>query len=275
MGRRRNTIIDDLWDIGAALPWWITLILAGGAYLLLHNLAGIEVTPISSHRGIPTGLVWLVIKTVSYYAQYGVPAILGTAAVASLVKRKQRSSLFNFVTKGDPSDKLDSLSWQQFEDLVHEFFRRKGYVVSETSKGADGGVDLRLRKDGKAATVQCKHWRNKKVGVNVIREQFGIMADEAADEGFVVTSGQFTEEAYAFAKDKPLQLVDGKSLRRHLGIFAWDHLEERQVDREPLLSCPRCGSDMRLRTARKGKSAGTDFWGCSRFPKCRGTRQAD
>lgn len=275
MGRRRSTIIDDLWDIGAALPWWITLVLAGGAYLLLHSLAVIEVAPITTHKGVPTGLVRLVIKTVSHYAQYGVPAILGMAAVVSLFKRKQRSSLFNFVTAGDVSDKLDSLTWQQFEDLVHEFFRRAGYAVSETSKGADGGLDLRLRKNGKAATVQCKHWRNKKVGVNVIREQFGIMANDVADEGFVVTSGQFTEEAYAFAKGKPLQLVDGESLRRHLGIFAWDHIEERQVNREPLLSCPRCGSDMRLRTARRGKNAGSGFWGCSRFPKCRGTRQAD
>lgn len=33
--------------------------------------------------------------------------------------------------------------------------------------------------------------------------------------------------------------------------------------------CPRCGSKMVLRTAKKGNYQGNQFWGCSRFPKCR------
>jgi len=37
--------------------------------------------------------------------------------------------------------------------------------------------------------------------------------------------------------------------------------------------CPRCGADMVLRTAMKGKNAGQEFWGCSGFPRCRGTLQ--
>lgn len=36
--------------------------------------------------------------------------------------------------------------------------------------------------------------------------------------------------------------------------------------------CPRCGSPMLRRTARLGSRAGSQFWGCSRFPSCRGTR---
>lgn len=34
--------------------------------------------------------------------------------------------------------------------------------------------------------------------------------------------------------------------------------------------CPRCGDAMVLRTAGKGDNKGNRFWGCSRFPKCRG-----
>jgi ssDNA-binding Zn-finger/Zn-ribbon topoisomerase 1 len=37
-------------------------------------------------------------------------------------------------------------------------------------------------------------------------------------------------------------------------------------------SCPRCGSRMVRRTARRGSRAGKPFWGCSRFPSCTGTR---
>ena len=33
--------------------------------------------------------------------------------------------------------------------------------------------------------------------------------------------------------------------------------------------CPRCGSKLVLRTAKKGDNAGNQFYGCSTFPKCR------
>lgn len=33
--------------------------------------------------------------------------------------------------------------------------------------------------------------------------------------------------------------------------------------------CPRCGSELVLRTATKGENKGNQFWGCSNFPKCR------
>lgn len=33
--------------------------------------------------------------------------------------------------------------------------------------------------------------------------------------------------------------------------------------------CPKCGEAMILRKAKSGANAGKEFWGCSRFPKCR------
>ena len=35
-------------------------------------------------------------------------------------------------------------------------------------------------------------------------------------------------------------------------------------------ACPKCGSLMVLRTARKGTNQGQQFWGCSNYPNCRG-----
>lgn len=37
-------------------------------------------------------------------------------------------------------------------------------------------------------------------------------------------------------------------------------------------TCPRCNSGMRQRLARRGRNAGNYFWGCSRYPSCKGTR---
>lgn len=36
--------------------------------------------------------------------------------------------------------------------------------------------------------------------------------------------------------------------------------------------CPACGASMVRRVAKKGGNAGEAFWGCTRFPQCRGTR---
>ena len=38
------------------------------------------------------------------------------------------------------------------------------------------------------------------------------------------------------------------------------------------LSCPTCGGRMIRRQARRGRNAGSHFWGCAAFPRCRGTR---
>ena len=43
----------------------------------------------------------------------------------------------------------------------------------------------------------------------------------------------------------------------------------RQNDSDTVL-CPKCGGGMVLRTAKKGKNIGKQFWGCSSFPKCKG-----
>ena len=40
----------------------------------------------------------------------------------------------------------------------------------------------------------------------------------------------------------------------------------------PATACPLCGQPMVVRTARRGARAGSQFWGCSAYPNCMGTR---
>lgn len=47
---------------------------------------------------------------------------------------------------------------------------------------------------------------------------------------------------------------------------------ERQPKQSSKVKCPICGGSMSLRTARVGKNAGGKFWGCKRFPRCKGTK---
>lgn len=177
----------------------------------------------------------------------------------------------------DATDDPAGLTWSQFERLIAEFYRRKGATV--TPRGgptSDGGVDLDLTDvKGERLIVQCKHWKNRHVGVKPLRELWGVLDDEKADGAIFVTSGSFSADALAFANGKQLELIDGSKLR---GMMAeLKRAQSAVAVAEPAPStnnpqCPRCGSPMVLRTARRGANAGEQFWGCSTYPKCQGTQ---
>lgn len=179
----------------------------------------------------------------------------------------------------DGTDDPAGLTWSQFERLMAEFYRRKGATV--TPRGgpmADGGVDLNLTyPTGKRLIVQCKHWKNRHVGVKPLRELWGVLDDEKADGAIFVTSGSFSADALAFARGKRLELIDGPRLRGMMAEVkgaqtAASVAEPEQNAVAPL--CPRCESPMVIRIARRGANAGEQFWGCSTYPKCQGTRPA-
>ena len=45
--------------------------------------------------------------------------------------------------------------------------------------------------------------------------------------------------------------------------------DKPKAEQEEVLTCPWCGKDLVLRTAKKGNHIGKQFYGCSGFPKCR------
>ncbi|VGO22193.1 four helix bundle suffix domain-containing protein [Pontiella sulfatireligans] len=58
-------------------------------------------------------------------------------------------------------------------------------------------------------------------------------------------------------------------------LLAKERLKERQKKKtaDPVLDCPKCGEPMVLRTAKTGKNAGHQFWGCSAYPDCKGANE--
>lgn len=155
--------------------------------------------------------------------------------------------------------------------LVGEAFRRGGYSIEESGGGgADGGIDLVLHKNGEKSLVQCKQWRAYKVGVQVIRELYGVMAAEGAVHGFVVTSGVFTQEAKDFASGRNIELIDGVELKQIINRVQPGSVQEQKILSMTGQLCPKCGSSMVMRTAKQGANVGKSFWGCSGYPQCRG-----
>lgn len=277
--RRKQGAAEDIMELVAMLPWWAGTLLAVIAYLVLHPIAERPIPPVTQPAQMGAMATQMIWRTFAFYGQYLLPALCLFGATASALKRRIRKQLLERTTANPTADALNSMTWQQFEQLVGEGFRREGYQVVEIGQaGPDGGVDLELRRQGELHLVQCKQWRAQRVGVDVVRELYGAMAAQGAAGGFVVTSGRFTDEAKGFASGRNVQLIDGDGLKKLLADSALKASPAAALPPPPASSamplCPACGRDMVLRSAKRGEQAGKIFWGCSGYPSCRGTRDA-
>ncbi|QPL50797.1 restriction endonuclease [Alteromonas sp. B31-7] len=251
---RKNTSFADLLF---QTPWWVSVITAAITYVVMgHLLPSVETD---------NQLINMVFKALAIPAPYFAIFILFIAPFSFFNGRRKAKQL----DTQKSIETIRQLHWRNFEELVAEAYRRQGYRVIEGGFGADGGIDLELRKGEGLILVQCKQWKAQKVGVSVVREMFGVLTASNADKVIVICSGRFTQQAIDFASDKPVTLIDGNEL---LSLI-------HEVQTEPKVEtvkqnvCPRCGSELVERQAKRGAHAGNVFLGCSAFPKCRYTEE--
>lgn len=262
MGRRRTSIFEDIFDMLQQLPWWAGVLAAVAFWMVGRIIFG--VLDEDDIRNLGNAVARMIF--------YGLAILSLLAALVSAIRSVSRRKLLD---RQRDIESLRSLPWREFEYLVGEAYRRQGYDVEEAGGGgADGGVDLVLRGHGETVLIQCKQWKARQVGVDKVRELFGVVTAERADRGILVTSGNFTRDAQSFAVGKPLTLVDGTELARLVSEVqkASDKPEPAPEPKETASTplCPLCASPMILRTARRGAHAGTQFYGCSRYPACKG-----
>ncbi|MCP1642994.1 restriction system protein [Pseudomonas citronellolis] len=282
MARRKTSPFEDLIELASDLPWWAGLLAAAVSWFVLHAIAGSYPEPFKDPQQMGGFMLGSALRILALAGQFVLPIVFVSGAFLSFVRRTRREKLHRHAREAsDPGKTLDGISWREFEQLVGETFRRKGFTVIEKGgNGPDGGVDLVLHLGTDKYLVQCKQWKAINVGVTVIREFFGVMAAEGAAGGFIVTSGRYTAEAKAFAEGRNIQLVDGVLLKRWISnrSTATPAAPERSntdkaTDLPSVPLCPVCNEHMIIRTAKRGSNIGSEFWGCTKFPVCRGVRR--
>lgn len=120
-----------------------------------------------------------------------------------------------------PTD-LFQLSSRRFEELIAEIFIRKGYSVELTPATHDGGKDIYVAHKNDFGSflylVECKKYNpTRKVGINIIRDLYGVLSKEKATYGIVVTTSDFTKPAQEFQQDLKFQM----SLKNFDSIKKW------------------------------------------------------
>lgn len=130
-----------------------------------------------------------------------------------------------FVSAYDVADTLDdslniaAMDWKDFENLIRELFEKvfskDGGEVRITQASRDGGVDaVAFDPDpirGGKIVIQAKRYTNT-VGVSAVRDLYGTVLNEGAMKGILVTTADYGPDAYTFAKNKPLTLLNGSNL---------------------------------------------------------------
>jgi restriction system protein len=152
----------------------------------------------------------------------------------------------------DNRTNLASMDWQDFENLIREIFAKEfsshGGEVKITRASRDGGVDaIAFDHDpirGGKIIIQAKRYTNT-VGVSAVRDLYGTVQHEGAMKGILVTTANFGNDAYEFAKDKPITLISGSELlgllERH-GHSAKINLAEARAEANGLVRNERARS---------------------------------
>lgn len=126
---------------------------------------------------------------------------------------------YNVTNQLDHSTNLAAISWEDFEHLIRELFENEfssnGGEVKVTQASRDGGVDaVAFDPDpirGGKIVIQAKRYTNT-VGVSAVRDLYGTVMNEGATKGILVTTADYGPDAYEFAKNKPLALLNGGNL---------------------------------------------------------------
>ena len=68
-----------------------------------------------------------------------------------------------------------------------------------------------------------------------VRDLYGTVVNEGANRGILVTTASYGPDAYEFAKDKPISLIDGPNLiallKKNNRTYRIDLEEARRLDR--------------------------------------------
>ena len=107
--------------------------------------------------------------------------------------------------------KFADLSGPAFEDLLVRLYGAMGYSAQKTGQTGDAGCDLVVNMDGERWVIQAKRYSSG-VGIAAVQEANTAKALYNCNRSAVVTSSNFTKEAYEAATANKVKLIGGEEL---------------------------------------------------------------
>lgn len=168
----------SLFAILCDLPWWVSLLVAGGVYLV--------------------GAMFMPLIGAAAAAPF-----VGVAAYVAWLRIKRGPTLDVPLTL----KALRGATQEEMRALLAEAFGADRYQV------ADGpGGDLRLDRNGYVTLVRFRRWRAQSTTAAALRELGDAMRKQQADHGMYVTAGNVADDARAIAGESGIAMIDGAAL---------------------------------------------------------------
>ncbi|WP_255257995.1 restriction endonuclease [Bacillus cereus] len=185
--------------------------------------------------------------------------------VSVLIQKKKEHALSKSGIK-----QIDRMDGIQFEYYLSTLFKNLGYKVQVTEATGDYGADLILQKGNEKIVVQAKRY-SKNVGIKAVQEIIASKIHYKATTAWVVSNSFYTKSAKNLAQTTDVKLIDRTELIDMILKMNPNAIPNAQAiltNQSSNVMCPKCNSKMKLR---KGQSG--EFYGCSNYPKCKGTRK--
>jgi restriction system protein len=135
---------------------------------------------------------------------------------------------------------LAAMDWQDFEHLIRELFEKefsgRGAEVKITQVSRDRGVDAIVFDPdpirGGKFVIQAKRYTHT-VDVSAVRDLCAVVKKEGASRGILVTTSTYGADAYSFANNEPVTLLNGAELlgllKKHGYTFRINIQEARRL----------------------------------------------
>jgi hypothetical protein len=161
--------------------------------------------------------------------------------------------------KGTKYERLGAIAFAALEErlTVHDL-RLRG------SSGVRHQIDVTAGPDNKRLLVECKQY-DKKIGLGIVRDFFGVVEDLKPDQAFVVTTVGFTRDAIRYADAKGIRLailrraqptdLEGRVQRVHVTLeMTGLHISKMEWEADPEDSVATRAADQPGRTVWPGEA---------------------
>lgn len=160
------------------------------------------------------------IKKISYFRLFLIIILFPVVIIWAIVRFFKRKNAKNY----DNIDifnisQIDSLSGEEFEELLKTIFEKQGYAVELTKKSHDYGADLVMKKNGTVSIVQAKCYGSN-IGIKAIQEIISAKVHYGAEEMFVATNRYFSKDASILASEHGVFLIDRDVLTKLVRDFS-------------------------------------------------------
>lgn len=168
-------------------PWWISFLVVALIALASGALLPKEYFVVGALGGLPI----FVVGCIAAWKQLRAPSPVKVDEILGAV---------------------GSMPWRDFADTLATAWARAGYTVERLSNTSIG-ADMRLARDGKTTLVSAKRWKASTHGVEPLRDLFTAMQAQDASAGiYVMTQGQLSENAQAFARDHAIVVLQNTAV---------------------------------------------------------------